>query len=230
MIKIGASCVAVTLLAATAFLSATNAHAVTVSGNITVNDPPADTESTIFLDLNASTTTATGHVGSQTGDPGTPIITFTTDQNAKIANGVASIKSLDPEFKTLTITVPLGWFFTDLEFSTQKADQLTITAKNGASVIGTASATDLGNGDTKWLVEAVATYEFTSFVLTSADAFAEVKQVAISGLHFVCQIDCPPNNGPPPPVPLPAALPLFAGGLGALALLARRKKKKTSTG
>jgi len=41
--------------------------------------------------------------------------------------------------------------------------------------------------------------------------------------------DVPQQTPPPPAVPLPASLPLFAGGLGLLGLLARRRKKKTSS-
>ena len=37
-------------------------------------------------------------------------------------------------------------------------------------------------------------------------------------------VDC----APPPTTPLPAALPLFAGGLGLFGLLARRRKKKAA--
>jgi len=61
--------------------------------------------------------------------------------------------------------------------------------------------------------------------------FTDVGQNAFefAGLQGICT----PEGGaggctPPPGVPLPAALPLFAGGLGFLGFLARRKKQKAA--
>jgi hypothetical protein len=45
------------------------------------------------------------------------------------------------------------------------------------------------------------------------------------------RISCSPNGGecaPPVATPLPAALPLFAGGLGVIGLVARRRKRKAA--
>jgi hypothetical protein len=218
----------ISVVASAAFFAITSAQAVTVTGDISVNDPPAATETKIYLDLNASTASGTGHVGSQGGDPGTPPISFVTDVNAKFANGFADISALDSVITTLTVSVPTGWFFTDLEFSTHKAGDVSITAKNGATIIGTASATGLGNGEVGWLVQAINSKEFTSLVLTSAiDGFDQIKQFEISGLAEACTGDCN-GGGPGLATPLPAALPLFAGGLGVMGLLGWRKKRKAA--
>jgi hypothetical protein len=46
----------------------------------------------------------------------------------------------------------------------------------------------------------------------------------VGGFHLNLRIDTVSVNGAVVPVPIPAALPLFAAGLGIVTFLARRKK------
>jgi len=197
-----------------AFSGTAQSAPVTIGDILVTLGNPQPNETMIYLDGPATTTTGTGHVGSQSGDPGTPLVTFTTNVNAEYANGFANITGTPTPngvFTSLTVSVPTGWFFTDLEFSTLKANQVTATAMNGLDTIGTYSNDALGNGLVAWLVEAQNGKVFTSLVLTSTDGFTQVKQVEISGLAAT---------------PLPSALPLFAGGLGVLGLFGWRRKRK----
>jgi hypothetical protein len=56
----------------------------------------------------------------------------------------------------------------------------------------------------------------TSVTIIASEGFSLVNHLAVSGLAEV----------PPSETPLPAALPLFATGLGALGLLGWRRKRK----
>src|SRR5689334_1646963 len=173
-IALGAAVIA----AAVCFGHTSSAWAVSlsVSGDISVNPATSPSETKIYLD-SGTTAAGTGHIGSQTGDAGTPPVSFVTDVVSTFANGFADISApKDGVISSLTISVPTGWVFTDLDFSTHKASDVTITAKNGANVVGSAVATGLSNGDIHWLVVATNSAEFTSFVLTSNDGFDQLKQ------------------------------------------------------
>ena len=121
------------------FALACPAQATTVTtGDIQVNLGGGSTEIPIFLNSNASTLVGTGHVGSQSGNAGTPLITFTLDQAAKFANGFADISGLPTPhgtFNSLTISLAAGFFLTDLDFATNRADNVFFTAKNGATTV-----------------------------------------------------------------------------------------------
>jgi hypothetical protein len=210
------------------------AHATSVTtGDIQVNLGGGSTETQIFLDSNSSTLVGTGHVGSQSGDPGTPVITFTVDQAASFANGFADISALPPSdgvYKSLTISVPTGWFFTDMDFSTHKANQVTFTAMNGSTVVGTYSNDAVGNNDADWLLVAISGNELTSLILTSTDGFDQIKQFEISGLEQVCPegVICNHQSA----APLPAAVwlmgSILGGGAGAGAWRRRKQRAKTA--
>jgi hypothetical protein len=62
---------------------------------------------------------------------------------------------------------------------------------------------------------------------TTTLAFFGYNALGFDFLSNISVVDPPPSAaGDPPPTPLPAALPLFATGLGALGLLGWRRKRK----
>jgi PEP-CTERM motif len=205
------------------------------SGDISVTlGTPQPSETKIYLNSNSSTTNGSGQIGSQTGLAGTPTVSFTTDVNADFANGFATIDGLPTPHGTygsLTVSLPSGFLFSDLEFSTNKATDVTFTAMDGASTVGTFSDSKVKSGENNWLVEATNAQLFSEIMLSSTSGFGETKQFEISGLCTVDANSCNPL-GPPGgqggATPLPATFPLFAGGLGVMGLLGWRKKRKGS--
>ena len=194
------------------------AQASTVtSGNLSVVlGNPQPTETQIFLDSDTDTTLGTGHPGSQTA---TPLISFSTDVGVDLASGNATITpSLAQTFNSLTVSMPAGWTFDDLEFSTLGAEQVTVTASNG----GTYSNDGLGNGLQAFLVNATSGTFFTWLTIASSDGFDQIKQFAISGL--TCPT-CGPAPGPGT-TPIVGSVTLFTSGLGLLGVLGWRRKKR----
>ena len=210
------------------------ANATTVtSGDISVVlGTPQPTEPQIFLDAATTVTSATGHVGSQGGDPGTPLISFVTDINSDFANGYSTISGSAQQsvIKSLTVSVPTGWFFTDLEFATLKGNQVTVTGMDGGTTVGTYSNDSLGTGLINWLTLAINGKEFTSLIITSSDGFDQLKQFNISGLEQVCPegVICNHQSA----VPLPAAVwlmgSILGGGAGAGAWRRRKQRAKAA--
>jgi hypothetical protein len=185
-------------------------------------DPPstctAGTEVKVFLEQeNTGSTLVKGNVGSQSG---TPVVDFTSTSLLNAGNGFANITPhTGSSFSTLDITGP-GFTFTDLAYDVQmlktgtgssKVETFTIEALNGNTVVGTHTYTGLNHdADLSFLVVAGAGQKFTEIELSSTTGFKEVKHFQLSGLD---------------PVPVPAALPLFAGGLGVLGVFGWRKRK-----
>lgn len=200
-----------------ALLVSTAAFADTTTGNIQVtigNPQPAETK--IFLNAAPDTNAATGQVGSQMGDPGTPTVNFLSDNpNTDFANGFSTIAPHNPAglINSLTFSVPTGWFFTDLEFSTLKGNSVNFTAMDGNTVIGTYSNDNVGAGLTAWLTESINAAVMTALVIASTDGFTQLKEFEISGLQqFVA-------------TPVPNAALLFGTGLMLTGFLARRRRK-----
>jgi hypothetical protein len=209
------------------------ANATTVtSGDISVVlGTPQPAEPQIFLDA-ATDTSTTGHVGSQSGNPGTPAISFVTDITSDFANGYSTISGSAQHslIGSLTVSVPTGWFFTDLEFATLKGNQVTVTGMDGATTVGTYSNDSLGTGLINWLTLAINGKEFTSLIITSSDGFEQLKEFNISGLEQVCPegVICNHQSA----VPLPAAIwlmgSILGGGAGAGAWRRRKRRAKTA--
>ena len=161
------------------------------------------------------------------------MFTFTSDVKSDFANGVSTIKPSDDkvEINTLTFTVPTGYFFTDLDFSTLDTADVYIAAHNGGTggtLIGTFSATNEKNGDLDWLTVAINAKLMDTIVISSDISFKQLKQFSISGL-----VSCGPNGSEcapvPSPTPVPGALPLFVSGAGLLGFLGWRRKRRTAT-
>ena len=176
------------------------------------------------VNLNDGTgTTATGLAGAlqvvftsltPIGNP-TPVIAKNGDANIKNIT-TAPPKPVDVPYHDLSITVP-GYEFTDLIFRSQKVADLTISAFDGATLLGASPSFALGNNAEDFLVLATGLTVFTSILLHSDDGFFETKQFKISGLELI-----------PNPVPLPPAFVLFAGGLGLMGWLRRSKRQAAS--
>ena len=202
------------------------------------------------INLNASTgTTVTGNVqGLPVG--GTPVVNFTggtigSPQSLDAANGFANIKPVGDTYNLLTITVPststytgaFGDFLFDVQLQNPKHDlpfNLTITAYNGITSLGTLTLTNTStpavdhDADMSFLVLAENSNLITSLVLGSTDAgFKETKHFQISDLQLDPNFD-PGPGGQIGDTPLPAALPLFATGLGVMGLLGWRRKRKAA--
>jgi hypothetical protein len=91
-------------------LGATGHAATVTTGDISVTLGHAS-GTKIFLDKGTGTT-VTGHVGSQNGDPGTPIISFFSPVAVDAKNGFSSIDSTgggNDVFPQLTVSVPTGF-------------------------------------------------------------------------------------------------------------------------
>jgi PEP-CTERM motif len=199
--------------AAVAFADVSHAAVVT-SGPIAVTVGPeaGATETMIFLDAHIGTT-ITGHVGSQTGDPGTPPITFFSPVNVDAKNGFASIDAVgggSDVYHSLTVSVPTGFTFTDLIFDTLKATQVSVLGSNG----GTYSNDDVKTGLDEFMAVATGGTSFTSLTITSTDGFSQIKHFEISGLTTVRAI------------PEPSTWAMMVLGFAGVGFMAYRRKSK----
>lgn len=111
----------------------------------------------------------------------------------------------------------------DLGSSSLYGVQDAITVSAGATS-QTFTTNNLGNEKNKWQSETLlftATGASTLITLTGYSGFKYIGLDNVS-LDLV-------ESAPPLATPLPAALPLFATCLGAMGLLARRRKRKTAS-
>ena len=191
-------------------------------------DLPALTEKKVKTNKEKDpTTTVTGDV-----DNGGPAVLFTMDLPVEAANGFAQIgkgNGNTAEFFSLTFEVP-GYTFGDLLFDTHGlpdpklkvkkgevapppvSNDVTISAYLANVILGTYSQSGLGTGEQSWLVLALTGTVFDKIVVTSIAGFTKMDHFEVSELKAVT------------PVPIPAALPLFAGGLGLMGWMARRRR------
>jgi hypothetical protein len=172
-------------MAALSFNAAAQASIVN-GGDLVVTTPNTfPSEDKIFIDT-SSGQAGVGHVGSQTGDPGTPQINFLANIAVDYKSGTASVDMQTGQggdkfpYSTLLFSVANGWTFNDLIFATFATD-FTITSSNGS----VATITDAGTGLEKYF--AISGSQITSllFTDTSGDGFTQFKQFEISGLTQV---------------------------------------------
>ena len=194
------------------------------------------------IDLNGdSGTTVTGNVQ---GVSGTPLVNFTSPSSLDSASGFANIKPGGDTYNLLTITLPatstytgaFGDFLFDVQLLNPKQNNpvdLTISAFNGITLLGTLTLTNLTtpdvqhDSDTSFLVLGENSTVITSIVLASISGFKETKHFQISDLQLVvCTEDCGDGGPRIDPTPLPGALPLFASGGALLGFLGWRRKRK----
>ena len=195
--------------------------------------PSGLNEQKIYLDKDTDAPVL-GNVGSQNG---LPIVNFTSPSSLDPADGFANIKPASGDtFSHITFTVPgysFGDFLFDLQlFNNKDGLDLTITAFNGITQLGTLTLTDTTDPDVKhdadmsFLVLAENSAVITKVVLDSISGFNETKHFQVSDLK--CIDECGPNPGPGQ-VPLPGALPLFVSGLGAIGgLIGWRRKRRAA--
>lgn len=230
--SLGRSCAARMAIAAVSALFAYSLTVPAIASPVAVDLLPGNTSLGIYLDkfpsnLNESKiylqdtngTTVHGNVGSQNGSP---VVNFTSPSQLDPANGFANIVGVSGDYSKIAVSVP-GYTFGDLLFDTQideatdKSLNLTISAYDDATLLGSLTLTDKTGlkkrSDQSWLVLAEGNATITSVVIESTTGLFETKHFQISDLALI------PNPGPGPGnTPLPGAgllmLSTLAGGTG----------------
>jgi len=209
---VGLALLATAAVGSAATITCGTAGGGTCSGNVTVTiGTPVPQETHIFLTA-SSGTFFVGNVGANNG-PG--LVDFSTTTTVSAANGSATFTANpnNSTFPSLLVSVPTGFDFTDLTFSTLGNQSLVITASNGGSF----TINDLGSGLNQFLIAATGGTSFTSLLLSApGGGFSQIKDVQISGLEAV-----------PAPV-IGAGLPGLVSALIGMALLARRRRSLSS--
>ncbi|MEH2492923.1 PEPxxWA-CTERM sorting domain-containing protein [Bradyrhizobium sp. AZCC 2230] len=206
-----ASVVLVGSVAAGSFACATPVTAViNTTGNLSVaigQNNSAD-EVKVFLDADIAKTIA-GHLGSQIG---TPSVTFTSPINVDAKNGFASIDAVTSVYHDLTLTIAKGFTFTDLVFDILSPNPFTITASNG----GTASLSNLPNGNTEFTALSINGTSLTSISLHSDLGFSQIKQFELSGVTAIAA------------VPEPTTWAMMLLGFSGIGYLAYRRRESSA--
>lgn len=184
---------------------------VFVSGDLSVQigQTTASNEQKIYFDAKLDTS-ITGHVGSQTG---TPLVSFTSPTVVDAKNGFASIDASGSLYHDLTITIAQGFTFTDLVFDILSPDPFTITASNH----GTASLSDLKNGNDEFTAFALNGTNLTWVTLHSDTGFSQIKQFELSGVTAVTA------------VPEPTTWAMMILGFAGVGFLAYRRRSDGAT-
>lgn len=200
------------------FAGCANADTISYGGTLDLNVdighvPPAG-EQKIYLDA-ATSNTVTGHVGSQTG---TPLVTFTSptvfDATFDAKNGFASIDAVSKSlYHDLTLTIAKGFTFTDVVFDILSPDPFTIQGSNG----GTASLSDLKNGNDEFKAFSINGTNLTWITLHSDTGFSQIKQFELSGVTAVTA------------VPEPTTWAMMILGFAGVGFLAYRRRSDGAT-
>lgn len=177
--------------------------------NVDIGQSTASNEQKIFFDA-ATATNITGHVGSQTG---TPLVSFASPTVVDAKNGFASIDAAASLYHDLTITIAKGFTFTDLVFDILSPDPFTITASNG----GTASLSDLKNGNDEFTAFAINGTNLTWITLHSDTGFSQIKQFELSAVTPVTA------------VPEPTTWAMMVMGFAGVGFLAYRRRSNGAT-
>jgi hypothetical protein len=198
-----------TTVGSAATITCGSAGGGTCSGNVTVTiGTPVPQETQIFLTASTGTTFV-GNVGANNGPA---LVDFSTGATAvSAANGSATFTANpnNSTFPSLLVSVPTGFTFTDLTFSTLGNESLNITASNGGSF----TINDLGSGLNQFLIAATGGTSFTSLLLSApGDGFSQIKDVQLSGL------------APVPAQMVGAGLPGLLSALIGMVVLARRRR------
>ena len=162
------------------------------------------------------------------------VVKFISSGAVDAENGQASLKEIETPFVSLEISVP-GFQFGDLIFDTQFnvsddgdfkvsvfSDYFSLT-----DPFGSYEFQDVESGLESFLLLTTGDLAITRVLLTAlnGDSFSFLKHFYISDLQIAnggCRLGpCPVDNNTV--VPIPAALPLLAGGLGLLGWQARRR-------
>ena len=166
---------------------------------------------------------AAGGNGLFVSGPGLLNLTYTyegTEASYKNLFEAAFTLSLPALFDNKTSVIGDNQTFTGLSSGLVPAFFESVTPGNKDAINGTSI-----NKDVK-IAFAVVNSGSTAYVFLEDIARKGDKDFD----DMVIRIDAAdaPNDVPPAVTPLPAALPLFVGGLGVMGLLARRRKKKAA--
>jgi hypothetical protein len=205
----GATLFGLVSLSSAATITCGDPNAGTCTGNVTVTiGTPQPQETQIFLP-GGDGTTFVGNVGANNGPALVNFSTGTTVVSAAQGSATFTANPNNSTFPSLVVSVPSGFDFTDLTFSTLGNTSLVINASNG----GVFTINNLGSGLNQFLIAATGGTEFTSLTLsTLGGGFSQIKDVQISGLA---------------PVPAPivgAGLPGLVAALAGMVVLARRRR------
>jgi hypothetical protein len=234
----------------TAFVCTNAAHAVSTNyGNASIGiyidgqggplptDPNG--EHNVTLGTHSNVTTASGTIAGVPSCPVAPCVQFTTTDPNKMDTSSAGIVAhgANQDLSELNISVP-GYQFHDFGFKINfdqtfsflggQDPKLSITVNYGTSSSFTTAFGDpplINGGTSTFLIMALGADDITSIELTSVfgSYFGYVEGFDSAG-NFLISGDVAIN--PLSSTPLPAALPLFASGLGALGVFGLRRKRK----
>ena len=167
---------------------------------------------------NKDLSTFTGHVGGQSTPP---VVKVDTTGNVDIGNGFANIKPTDKDtvltdllFTPDTSTTgggALNYFSFRGQLSADAPLSVSVTVTNQFDIaeLFTFAIANTNQDFARIGVLGTLGQVIKSVLITNDVGFKEVKQIEFDSVA---------------PVPLPAALPLFAGGLGFLGWMARRRR------
>jgi hypothetical protein len=199
-----------------ALLAMASPSQASVIDAFTVNPNPVNAGNNVTLDLQLTLSPDSGYSGiyltggSVTFDSGfgpSTVLSIPTS-NPTFADinttfNYATVGNYNPSFSATVFYNEWYTYYTLLGYNT------VIVGYHSCGVFGSSSCPDY------------ATFPYYGYV-TATNSF----QTTLTGYTELAVLDLTVGNEAPTATPLPAALPLFAGGLGLIGLLARRRKQK----